>query len=435
MECGNKPRANLLPIVSALGTLPFMNMPAHEFDLAVIGAGPAGAYLAWRAASAGKTVALYDPKAPWEKPCGGGVTHKAYERFAMLSDPSLARREVFCSIQISQTGRFFVIDEGRPLFMVSRKDLSKHMLEQAKKAGAVHFAEKVTGIEKGAKGYWIESAGHRRFASLIVGADGVRSVVREHVYGPLPPERVMPAVCREYEGGPGDPTMIKVTPFPGYIWAFAHENKLAVGAGAMDRGYDLPGELDRFMRQYFPGRKPLGELVGAPLPYMKGKGVYREKRVGERWALIGDAAGFCDTLTGEGILYVVWSADLFANAYLNGSITSYDRAWRKAFGLHLLTGAWSAKYLFSGKNVDRFFTALTVCPSFRRVFLDFVDALPSYPILTARILASLPSTWMQWRRFIRDGAKVDRGVLGEFAPLEKHLRFQWPVPGKGQLPE
>src|SRR5213596_469451 len=56
-----------------------------DVDIAVIGAGPAGAWAAWRLASGGARVAILDPSHPREKPCGGGLTRRA----AAIVQPAL----------------------------------------------------------------------------------------------------------------------------------------------------------------------------------------------------------------------------------------------------------------------------------------------------------------------------------------------------------
>ena len=48
-------------------------------SVAVLGGGPAGAVAAERLAAAGISTTLFDEKLAWEKPCGGGLTYKAYE--------------------------------------------------------------------------------------------------------------------------------------------------------------------------------------------------------------------------------------------------------------------------------------------------------------------------------------------------------------------
>lgn len=396
------------------------------FDIAIVGAGPAGCHLAAKLASHNYKVALFDHKVPWEKPCGGGITHKAWSQFPILADPALPKIEHDCSLQISASGRFFVIDQGHPLFVADRKDLGEHLLNYAKQAGALHLPLKVTSIEFSDNSVQLQTREDRVFtARTVVGADGTRSIVRKKVLGPLPSDRTLTAISRFYEGDANDPMMIRVTPFPGYIWAFGRADKLAVGVGALEPGHDLKNHLEDFMAKFFPERKPISKIQGALLPYMNGPAGYFEKRQGSRWALVGDAAGFCDTLTGEGILYAVWSADLLAKAILKGKPKSYETSWRWAFGSHLLFGSVLMKWLYSRKNVDRFFVALSVCPSLRKVFMNFVWNQPSYIKLFGQMMIAMPFTLAQWRNFIRKGAVVGRKVLTPFEKFSEQLEFRW----------
>jgi hypothetical protein len=63
------------------------------------------------------------------------------------------------------------------------------------------------------------------------------------------------------------------------------------------------------------------------------------KVCGENWALLGDAAGFADPVTGEGIYYALRSAELFAGAFARGDVQSYETSWRKDFGAELRRAA------------------------------------------------------------------------------------------------
>jgi flavin-dependent dehydrogenase len=390
----------------------------RHFDVAIVGAGPAGTHLAARLARAGVWVALFDPKAPWEKPCGGGITHKAWSRFPILRDPGLPRNEVLRSLQISPGRRFFVINEGHPLLMVSRRDLGELMLNNAVDAGADFLPLRVDEVDLDHGRVRLRAGGDAFFADFVVGADGVRSIVREAFLGPLPKERTLGAIYQFYEGGPPDPTVVRVTPFPGYCWSFPRRDCLGVGAGALQPGFDLKGSLQQFTRDLFPGRRPLGPPRGALLPYINGLDAYREPRVGRWWAAIGDAGGFIDTLTGEGIIYAVWSADLLADACLGGRPHKYEAAWRREFGWHLLTGSFVARRIFTPGAIDRFFAAITVCPALRGVFMDYIWNLPPYPRLLVKALAALPTTIVQWRRFMeRDGGQIDPAALGPFQDL------------------
>ena len=403
-----------------------MNDASRHSDIAIVGAGPAGAHLAARLASAGVRVRLFDHRVPWEKPCGGGITHKAWSMCPILRSPDLPHHEVFSSLQISPERRFFVINEGHALVTTSRRILGEIMLNAAVEAGAEHIASRVDSVER-VDGRFSLATEHGSFtADFVVGADGVRSVVREAVLGKLPPERTLGAVCQFFEGGPADPTLIRTTRAPGYTWAFARHNCLAVGAGSLRRGFDLNGALSGFMEEFFPGRKPLGPAQGALLPYISDWRAFREPRVGPGWALIGDAGGFADTLTGEGLVFAVWSGELLAQAFLGGQPSGYERAWRREFGWHLMTGSWVARYVFKPWFIDRLFTAITVCPALRESFMHYVWNLPPYPELLGGTLRALPSILAQWRGFKRRGGCVDPAALAPFEGLAKHVDFNAP---------
>jgi flavin-dependent dehydrogenase len=55
--------------------------------------------------------------------------------------------------------------------------------------------------------------------------------------------------------------------------------------------------------------------------------------------LLGDAAGFADPVTGEGIYYALRSAELFAECYLKKAIQEYETLWREDFGGELRRAA------------------------------------------------------------------------------------------------
>ena len=66
--------------------------------VAILGGGPAGAFAAEKLASAGLGVILMDEKLAWEKPCGGGLTHKAYSQYPFLIENATPKRMVTESV-------------------------------------------------------------------------------------------------------------------------------------------------------------------------------------------------------------------------------------------------------------------------------------------------------------------------------------------------
>ena len=81
--------------------------------------------------------------------------------------------------------------------------------------------------------------------------------------------------------------------------------------------------------------KQSAERYAARIPGLAPRTWDTRKACGDSWALLGDAAGFADPVTGEGIYYALRSAELFAEAYLKKKPEEYETRWRKDFGREL----------------------------------------------------------------------------------------------------
>ena len=74
------------------------------------------------------------------------------------------------------------------------------------------------------------------------------------------------------------------------------------------------------------------ERYAARIPGLADQTWDKRRACGEGWALLGDAAGFADPVTGEGIYYALRSAELFADAFIKGQPEEYEQRWREDFG-------------------------------------------------------------------------------------------------------
>jgi len=81
--------------------------------------------------------------------------------------------------------------------------------------------------------------------------------------------------------------------------------------------------------------KKSAERYAARIPGLAPRTWDTRRACGEGWALLGDAAGFADPVTGEGIYYALRSAEFFAGAYLAGTPLDYEQRWREDFGREL----------------------------------------------------------------------------------------------------
>jgi flavin-dependent dehydrogenase len=91
-------------------------------------------------------------------------------------------------------------------------------------------------------------------------------------------------------------------------------------------------ESDRLIEQELNAK---AERYAARIPGLAVETWDKRRTTDERWALLGDAAGFADPVTGEGIYYALRSAELFSEAYLEGQPLDYERRWRADFGRDL----------------------------------------------------------------------------------------------------
>ena len=141
------PNPNLPPDHPPLGS----GMPPGAKKLkrvAVLGGGPAGAMTAERLATAGLDTVILDEKLAWEKPCGGGITYKAYREYPFLLEndtpKKIVRRSYLTEARVGAVG----MELSQPLLIYSRKDLNGMMLNRAEKAGAQIEQTRVMGIER-----------------------------------------------------------------------------------------------------------------------------------------------------------------------------------------------------------------------------------------------------------------------------------------------
>src|SRR5215475_14811006 len=96
-------------------------------NIAILGGGPAGAFAAAQLAGAGLKVTLFDEKLAWEKPCGGGLTYKAYSQYPFLLENSTKKRFVRETMLAAPRAGEASLKMDEPLLIYSRYDLNRMM--------------------------------------------------------------------------------------------------------------------------------------------------------------------------------------------------------------------------------------------------------------------------------------------------------------------
>ena len=365
-------------------------------DIAIVGGGPAGAYLGYCLARRGIYAAMYDDSHPREKPCGGGLTPFAQRRFRILEGIPSSGRRVGRMLFISPRGREALVPVPS-LANVSREVLDGYLLDKALEGGASLVEERVTDVEPDS-GSWVvrTQSGARRFG-LVVGADGAASVVRRATAGPIPREDLAAAIGCYARGVEDEHSVMRfLKGFKGYAWIFPRETHASIGIGLdIRKARRLPALLNEFIDCFCPGIERLSSF-GAMVPAPRDRRFYRLPCAGANWILIGDAAGHVDPLLGEGIRYALWDAEFAAEAIAAGNPAAFDALWREAYLQDLVKARGLVKLAYNPVMLEFIVMMAARSPTFRRIMADVVTRDRPYVGLKRRALASLP-------QMIRDG--------------------------------
>jgi geranylgeranyl reductase family protein len=357
--------------------------------IVVVGAGPAGSFCAYHLARGGADVTLIDRQAgAWEKPCGGGVPPKVRERFAEVMAYPGPRREVAIGNFVSPKGDAVRLESRAPMWVVARRDFDGYLRELAKEAGAEFWHTAVRRVRReGDRRFVLQGSREREF-DFVIGADGAKSIVRRDLLGPLPAELLTMTVGYFLRTEAAEATTWFLEK-PGYVWAFPRTDHVCLGGGSSDTGVNMWDRVEELRDKVFPGAEVMTKWAAA-IPFVNEPSFFDEPTDSAGMAVIGDAAGHVDALTGEGILYALWGAQLLAEAILEGRPESYGERWRAEYGAELAKSASLSKRFYDPVTIGRVFAVATRSKTLRRFLMDIMTDQPSYLKTGNMLLARLP---------------------------------------------
>jgi geranylgeranyl reductase family protein len=381
----------LLPLATHSG----MKM---QQPIAIVGGGPAGSLAGSILAQGGRRVLLFEEKLAWEKPCGGGLTHKALKQYPFLAETQTEHNILQRCELISPSGKSVQFDLRYPMAIFSRCALNGLLLERARLSGVEIRKERVRRIRRSGEEWWLSTAEGEYRASYLVLAAGARSVFRSQLGRPFAADDLM-ATAGYFI--PGRSSLIQIQflkGIAGYIWTFPRAEHFSAGICWRHDGTST-SEMRRMLEAWL--RKNGFDLRRAQfyshiLPALREPSLDELEVSGDGWMTIGDAAGLVDPITGEGLYYALRSGEFCAEALLAERPEEYKFRLEEEILSELKLAAGASQRFYTGQALGESVLELMVnliseSQTFRELMCELLAGIQGYRGLRARLYRSLPT--------------------------------------------
>jgi geranylgeranyl diphosphate/geranylgeranyl-bacteriochlorophyllide a reductase len=383
-------------------------------EIAIVGGGPSGAMCGEQLARAGHIVNIFDEHLAWEKPCGGGLTHKAIQCFPFLLENEYPKKLVQSVELVASDERRVQLDLPHPIVIYSRRILNALLLDRAQKAGCRVHQSHVVGADTTSDKprYCID--GEWCSTDFLVLAAGARNQL-------LPETRPLQRDELEMTQGyfipqTADSITVKFLPqFEGYIWSFPRNDHLSVGiCGSMaaHTSAELKTHLNAFVERNHIATEG-AKFYSHVLPSPKERTLCERPVVGKNWAMVGDAAAWVDPLTGEGLFYAIRSGEILGKSLAEGCPEKYPARVKASFSAELEFAARIVRRFYRGSFLGSAVTTRMVqfmrrSPVLRQLVGDLFSGTQDYSSLKSRLWGHLGFTVSE---FIASVLNIERSTI------------------------
>lgn len=334
----------------------------NHFDVAIIGSGPSGTSTAYELAKNGiSTVIIEKEILPRYKTCGGGFVYRGLRNMPFDIEEIIDRKFYNVDIYLEDKYHFVTKRKQPTISMVMRDEFDYFLSKKAKEVGVeILEGNPLKSLDFSNDKIIATTSRGQISTKFVIAADGALSPTAKMAGWKNDTRKLIPAL--EYEVEVSDEEFKKyadivrfdfdIIPF-GYAWSFPKKHHLSLGAASARR---TKINLKKYYKEYveYLGIKEIisEKQYGFQIPVSPRTDGFVKNNV----FLIGDAAGFPDPLTAEGISNAIYSGRIVANSLIEAKLDSklaeklYNQKLQEKLLPELKVGLWLSKFFYEQKK-------------------------------------------------------------------------------------
>lgn len=336
---------------------------SKTYDVAIIGSGPSGASTAFHLAKAGiSAVIIEKEKLPRYKTCGGGFVYRGRKNLPFEIDEVIEKEFYTVDVYMGKKMHFTTHRDKPTITMIMRDAFDHLIVKKAKEFGVDILEEnKLKSLDFQEDYIVLNTSKLEVKARFVIAADGALSPTAKMAGWKEDTRKLIPALEYEVEVSEEDferlsnEVRFDIDAIPyGYAWNFPKKKHLSIGVASTKR---TKINLKEYYKKYLDtiGLKDIisESQHGFQIPIAPRTDGFVKNNV----FLIGDAAGFADPITAEGISNAILSGKLAAEALIESELDPtkskdlYQQKLEQDILPELKTGIWLGKFFYNQKRV------------------------------------------------------------------------------------